>query len=97
MMRRIAEFTVPRAHPALAGHFAGCPIVPAAWLLVLVDEACRKAFPGVVLRRLNHVRFRTPLGPEQALRIELERRDDGSVAFRCTCAGDRIVDGVAAP
>ncbi len=34
----VREFVVPATHPALPGHFPGRPIVPAAWLLTLVDD-----------------------------------------------------------
>jgi 3-hydroxyacyl-[acyl-carrier-protein] dehydratase len=90
----VVDVVVPAAHPALPGHFAGRPIVPAAWLLTLVDAACREAFPDCVPRGIAHARFRAPLAPDAPMRVELVRRDDGSVEFRCTSAGNRIMDGV---
>jgi 3-hydroxyacyl-[acyl-carrier-protein] dehydratase len=91
---RAVDVVVPGAHPALPGHFPGRPIVPAAWLLTLVDAACREAFPDCVPRGIAHARFRAPLGPDASMRVELVRRDDGRVEFRCTSAGIRIADGV---
>lgn len=97
MTTRVVEVAVPASHPALPGHFAGRPIVPAAWILTLVDAACRDAFPGFAALAIPHARFRAPLVPEAMLRLELALRDDGSVEFRCTSAGTRIADGVVEP
>jgi 3-hydroxymyristoyl/3-hydroxydecanoyl-(acyl carrier protein) dehydratase len=97
MTRPAVDVVVPAAHPALAGHFAGRPIVPAAWLLTLVAAACRDGFGGADLRSLTRARFRAPLAPGATLSIELQRRDDGSVEFRCTSGGTRIADGTLAP
>jgi 3-hydroxymyristoyl/3-hydroxydecanoyl-(acyl carrier protein) dehydratase len=97
MTTHVLDLAVPASHPALPGHFAGRPIVPAAWILTLVDAACREAFPGFVPMAIPHARFRAPLGPDAPLRVELVRRDDGGVEFRCTSAGARIADGVVEP
>jgi hypothetical protein len=93
----VVEVAVPASHRALPGHFAGRPIVPAAWLLTLVEAACRDAFPGTAPREVTHARFRAPLLPDRPMRVELDRGDDGRIAFRCTSAGQRIADGVLAP
>ena len=96
-MTHVVELAVPASHPSLPGHFAGRPIVPAAWILTLVDAACREAFPGIALTEIAYARFRAPLLPGRPLRVELDRGEDGRIAFRCTSAGQRIADGVVAP
>ena len=94
--RAVREVIVPASHPALPGHFPGRGIVPAAWLVTLVDAARREAFGGGDATGLARARFRAPLAAGEPLRIELERRADGSVAFTCTRAGERVADGVFA-
>lgn len=91
------QCSVPASHAALAGHFPGHPIVPAAWLLTLVEVACREAF-GAARRicGIVHARFRAPLAPDTLLAIELEQREDGSIAFRCLSGTTRLADGVLA-
>jgi acyl-coenzyme A synthetase/AMP-(fatty) acid ligase len=90
----VREFVVPATHPALPGHFPGRPIVPAAWLLTLVAAACREASGGApASMRLDHARFRAPLAPDTPLRIRLDRRADGRIAFTCTAGETRVMDG----
>ena len=62
------------AHPALAGHFPGNPIVPAVVLLERVAAAIEDAFgPQARLARLPAVKFLAPLAPGERFRIVLER------------------------
>jgi 3-hydroxymyristoyl/3-hydroxydecanoyl-(acyl carrier protein) dehydratase len=93
-MTGVVEIVVPADHPALPGHFAGRPIVPAAWILTLVDAACRDALRTTGARGVVHARFRAPLLPGMPLAIAFERADGDRVAFRCTSGGTRIADGV---
>ena len=93
----VRECVVPATHPALPGHFPGRPIVPAAWLLTLVADACREAWgyaPTSI--RLEHARFRAPLPPGTALSIRLDAREDGRIAFACTAGATRVADGAFA-
>jgi 3-hydroxymyristoyl/3-hydroxydecanoyl-(acyl carrier protein) dehydratase len=86
---------VPASHPALAGHFPGRPIVPAAWLLTLVEEACRERFGDETrVCGIVHARFRAPLAPDTPFAIELERGAEGRIAFRCVAGAMRVADGV---
>jgi acyl-coenzyme A synthetase/AMP-(fatty) acid ligase len=90
----VREFVVPATHPALPGHFPGRPIVPAAWLLTLVDTACREAWASMPASiRLDHARFRAPLAPGDLLRVQLDRRADGRITFACTVGATRVADG----
>lgn len=93
-MTRIVDVVVPHDHPALPGHFAGRPIVPAAWILTLVAAACRDRYVATEVRGVVHARFRAPLLPGMPLAIAFERADADRVAFRCTSGGTRIADGV---
>ena len=90
----VREFVVPATHPALPGHFPGRPIVPAAWLLTLVDAACREAWGSMPASiRLDHARFRAPLAPGDLLRVQLDRQADGRITFACTVGATRVADG----
>ena len=89
----VRHFSVPASHPALPGHFPGRPIVPAAWLLTLVAAACRDAF-GDGPMTLEQARFRAPVAPGATVRVQLDRRDDGRIAFACNSDATRVADGV---
>ena len=92
---RAARFVVPSTHPALAGHFPGRPIVPAAWLMTLVADACQQAFgTAIVVTGIANARFRAPLSPGVPLRIEIDAVADGRAAFRCLAGETRVADGV---
>lgn len=90
-----AEFTAPlridAAHPALAGHFPGHPVVPGVVLLQRVAAALRQ-WRGRRVARVD-AKFLAPLLPERDARIELEGagtrmrftvRDDHTVFARGT-------------
>ena len=65
---------VDPAHPALAGHFPGAPLVPGVVLLERVAAAW-KVWRGGVVGGLD-AKFVQPLQPGQDALIEL--RDDGA-------------------
>lgn len=66
-------FCIPAAHPALAGHFPGNPVVPGVLLLDHVLDAVQRRFGlGIDALRLPQVKFLQPLVPEQAAEIVLE-------------------------
>jgi 3-hydroxymyristoyl/3-hydroxydecanoyl-(acyl carrier protein) dehydratase len=77
-----AAFSVPPDHPALSGHFPGNPVVPG---VVILDEVWRVAGhwlgDDLVMRRLPHAKFLSPLRPGEDATIELWR-EGSSVAFR---------------
>ena len=58
------------AHPALAGHFPGRPIVPGALLLARVAAAAERGFGAV--RGVPTAKFLAPLRPGERFEIELE-------------------------
>ncbi len=67
------QFTVPREHPCLPGHFPGRPLVPGVVVLEHVLRAA-EASAGRPLEalRLPQVKFMAPLLPGQSARIELD-------------------------
>lgn len=74
------------------GHFPGTPIVPAVALLACV-EAVLYAWRGAAVASYAALRFRAPVGPGDALDLDLTRRTDGSLAFALRRAGKRVADG----
>jgi 3-hydroxymyristoyl/3-hydroxydecanoyl-(acyl carrier protein) dehydratase len=78
---------IEAAHPALAGHFPGNPVVPGVVLLERVAAAWR-AWRGERMTRLD-AKFVQPLLPDQEAAIELHM-EGARVRFSVTRA-----DGVA--
>ncbi|MGH8220473.1 MAG: hydroxymyristoyl-ACP dehydratase [Steroidobacteraceae bacterium] len=100
--RRTGSIRLSKDHPALAGHFPGNPVVPGVLLLERLLEAAEEQF-GHPLRvaGLTHVKFPSPLLPEEVARVSFEvtgTRLDFEVeheerliargAFRLATAGD---------
>ena len=96
------SLTIDPAHPAFAGHFPGQPILPGVVLLdevIRAIEGCAEASdPDFVLRhRLAAVKFHRPAGPSAVLRIELDFKPTGGVAFAVTEGGQPVASGSFAP
>lgn len=87
------ELRLAADHPTAAGHFPGNPIIPGALLLdiVLLAIAGKAAVPSCAART---VKFTRPVRPGDRLRIEWERKSDGS-HFRCVLpeTGDIAMTG----
>jgi 3-hydroxyacyl-[acyl-carrier-protein] dehydratase len=88
-----ASICIPKDHPALPGHFPGIPIVPG---VVVLDQVLRAAEArlGRPLRiaGLSHVKFLSPLPPEQPARCTFEI-EGARLAFRVELAGQLIAGG----
>lgn len=69
------RFSIPRAHPALPGHFPGHPIVPGALLLdyVLAGATAALNRPVTVLQK---IRFVAPLLPDEPATVACEATGD---------------------
>jgi len=83
MIEHRASALVPAAHPCLAGHFPGNPIVPAVVLLERVLDAVQAwRGPQWRLQRLLSAKFLMPLRPDVRFEILL-RMADTRLDFRC--------------
>ena len=87
-----AMLTISPAHPALAGHFPGMPVVPG---VVLLDEALHAigAALGADLAacRIASVKFLSPVLPGQALDVLHEGGGDGGAIRFTLMHGERKV------
>jgi 3-hydroxyacyl-[acyl-carrier-protein] dehydratase len=96
MTRVDFEFTVPNAHPSLAGHFPGNPIVPGVLLLDCVMDALQRA-GGAPVVHLQRVKFLSALRPDETARGSWEV-DGTRASFRATADRDgvpvKIAEGV---
>lgn len=86
---------IDAAHPALAGHFPGRPLVPGVVLLERVAAAC-KAWRGQRIGRLD-AKFLQPLLPGEEAEIQLHE-EGSSIAFRVARAdGATLARGKLVP
>jgi 3-hydroxymyristoyl/3-hydroxydecanoyl-(acyl carrier protein) dehydratase len=90
-MIRIAD-EVSAAHPALAGHFPGNPIVPGALLLARVARAAAAAF-GAGVGGVPAVKFLAPLRPGERFEVELEPPARSVLHFRVLRGATLIAAG----
>ncbi|MGQ0752062.1 MAG: AMP-binding protein [Betaproteobacteria bacterium] len=85
---------VAAAHPAVAGHFPGNPIVPGAWLLASIEHAARERFgAGLTVCGIPEARFRAVLRPEETFSIVFEQLAEDRLAFAVERESTRIADG----
>lgn len=63
---------IDAAHPSLAGHFPGNPIVPGVVILERVIAAIEADHAPLATLRLPQVKFLQPLLPGETARIEIE-------------------------
>lgn len=92
-VRHRARAQVPAAHPCLAGHFPGNPVVPAVVMLDLVLDAVHAWLgPQWRLGRLVVAKFLAPLRPDDPVDLELTLTGT-RVDFLCARAGTVLAHG----
>ena len=81
-------------HPALAGHFPGCPIVPGVVLLNEVFETLRcGSAASLVVTGLPMVKFSSPLRPGEVVIIRVDEEGAGRATFSCQVDARLIASG----
>jgi len=83
------QFSIPRSHPALKGHFPDRPIVPAVLILEEV-LALAKPLSSARIAGVTQAKFTSVLLPDQTCRITLSPSPLG-LRFTCSTGADRIV------
>lgn len=92
--RHVARLSVPRSHPALAGHFPGHPVVPGVVVLDRVLDAFEQhAGRPARVARLAQVKFPTPLLPDQEADVSLVA-ESLRLGFEVTRGDELIAKGV---
>ena len=97
-----ATLRIAPDHPAFAGHFPGAPIVPG---VVLLDAAVHAAMQTLraapsgkgetssVVCQISSVKFLSPVGPGETLKISCASSASSSVRFDISSAGRKVATG----
>ena len=97
-MSVLTTLRIDTAHPALAGHFPGAPVLPG---VVLLDETVRalERVDGDAERRwtISAAKFLKPVQPGETLTLEYEPLPNGSMRFAVSSAGRPVASGVLRP
>src|SRR5579862_8741583 len=97
-MSVLTTLRIDAAHPALAGHFPGAPVLPG---VVLLDETVRalERVDGGAERRwtISAAKFLKPVQPGETLTFEYEPLANGSMRFAVSSAGRPVASGVLRP
>lgn len=87
------QITVPDAHPALADHFMGRPIVPGALLLSSIQAQIGELV-GQSLCEISKLRFNHAVLPDQAVLVSCEKKAAGQWRFRGVVDGTIVIKGI---
>jgi predicted LPLAT superfamily acyltransferase len=97
-MSVITTLTVDAAHPALAGHFPGAPVVPGVVLLDETLRALEQANGGTGMQwTVGAAKFLKPVQPGETLTVESEPLPNGALRFVVSSAGRPVANGVLRP
>ncbi len=94
-MNQTAEFqlTIDPAHPSLAGHFPGTPVLPAVVLLdLLLDRAEQWLGSPLIVSGLRQAKFMSPVRPGDTVSINLRSSHD-LIDFEVHAAGAIVASG----
>lgn len=91
------RWQVPHDHPAFAGHFPGHPVLPGVVLLDLALQAARECMPGVDAWSIPQAKFLQPVGPGDALRLQIAATPNGGLAFSFSRDGQAVASGQLRP
>jgi 3-hydroxyacyl-[acyl-carrier-protein] dehydratase len=86
-----ARYVVDESHPALAGHFPGNPIVPAAILLRFVARTLEQR--GRQLAAVERMKFLRPVRPGEAIDVTMTPTSDDRGSVEITIAGTSVARG----
>lgn len=89
------RFRIPGGSPYFAGHFPGRPLLPGvAHFGLVVETIARLVGAEVRFASVDSVRFRKPLGPGDAVDVEIDGPGpDGRVRFALRSGIERISQG----
>lgn len=89
----ISWHTIASDHPALNGHFPGCPVVPGVVLLDHVIKLLQECRPGVRVGTLPAAKFLQPVLPGQPFLIGIEFVGATQARFVCRCSNAVVANG----
>lgn len=84
---------VDNAHPSLAGHFPGSPIVPGVVLLSYVLTELKRWRPGTEVASVKKLKFLHLVLPEMDFSVEFSPLAENGLRFRCRSRTELLVEG----
>jgi 3-hydroxyacyl-[acyl-carrier-protein] dehydratase len=87
------QFSVPKDHPSLVGHFPGNPVVPGVVILDEIFQAIESEWPQKAVSNINFVKFIKPLRAGKRVTLIIEENDKINIKFVCTVNDEIFVSG----